>query len=72
MIAPIRLPEGRSTSTRRRMLRARMAVAAALLPVPHESKVWPGLAGWKAWLWSAWIVVVAVVYLYRAMMVLIG
>lgn len=72
MIAPIRLPESRSTSTRRSVLRARMAVAAALLPARRETNGSPGLAGWKAWLWCAWIMLVAVVYLYRTVAVLIG
>jgi len=72
MIAPIRTTDPSSGSTRRRMLRARMAVAAALLPVRHATKDSPGLSGWKAWLWSAWIALVAAVFLYRAIVVLVG
>lgn len=65
MIAPIREPDSRSASDRRRWIRARMAVASSLFPSSKPRGGDRPLALWKAWLWASWIVVVSSVYLGR-------
>jgi hypothetical protein len=60
MIAPLRDAEvGRS---RREMLRARMAVASALLPPKSQHDSAPHLPRWRAWAWTAWLVLVAAAF----------
>lgn len=62
MIAPLRTEPGPSIS-RRGLIRARMAVADALLAKPRPAV--EALPGWKAWAWSLWIALVAVVFVAR-------
>jgi hypothetical protein len=61
MIAPFRPSE--AGPTRRSLLRARMAVARALLPATSENRTGPPLERWKSWIWATWIVLVIAVYL---------
>ena len=62
MIAPIRLDDPETTETRR-MRQARHLVASSLLAERRESVVdAPPVPRARAWLFSAWVVVVTVVY----------
>jgi len=61
MIAPIERPKAPASSPG--ILHARRLVASALLkqrPRPAEGA--PSMAAWRAWLFTAWVVVVAAVY----------
>ncbi len=61
MIAPIEKPKAAATSPGIR--RARRLVASALLKQrPRLPGGAPCLPAWRAWLFTAWVVVVAAVY----------
>ncbi len=60
MIAPRREVETANPS-KRQMLRARMAIAAALLPIQASTRV-SRLGTGIAWAWALWMVLVASVY----------
>lgn len=62
MIAPLR--DTTVSPSKRKLLRARMAVASALLPARKPATA-PPLAAWKAWLWTAWIVLIAALFVAR-------
>jgi hypothetical protein len=64
MIAPLRLPEPHTSEQRRRLRKARRVVAAAFLEPRSESGDGaPRIAGWRAWLFAAWVAVVTGVYM---------
>lgn len=62
MIAPIRDYDSKSTAARRRLSRARRAAASSLFNVEPEQQHVAPITAWKAWLISAWMVVVVVCY----------
>jgi hypothetical protein len=59
MIAPLRETEYPTDPRSKLFVRARRAVAAALLCEPREPNLVPQVAGWKAWMFALWTVVVA-------------
>jgi hypothetical protein len=63
MIAPLRLPDAVATEEDRRLDEARHVVAAALLESePRPAERAPRIPAWKAWLFTAWVVVVTAFY----------
>lgn len=63
MIAPIRNFDSNTDTARRRLSRARRAAASTLFHVETAEKQQTApMATWKAWLVSAWMVVVVVCY----------
>jgi len=63
MIAPIRLVDPETAEARGRLRQARHLVASSLLEERRESVPdAPPVPGWRAWLFSAWVVVVTVMY----------
>jgi hypothetical protein len=70
VIAPLRQSDPRSSAAKRSLIRARMAVAAALLPpqrAPSDSR----LPLWKSWFWAAWMLFVAIWYLAEMLLQLV-
>ena len=68
MIAPFRETESSLDESARVMARARRAVATALLRQQPTVRPAAKAAGWKAWLFAGWTVVVAVASLGGAIM----
>lgn len=63
MIAPLRLPEPHTSRRSRRLAQAREVVAATFLhPKPQSSDRAPRIPAWRAWLFVAWVLVVAGAY----------
>jgi len=63
VIAPIRDHDSTTSVLRRRLRRARLAAASTLLHVePSADPHTKPMVAWKAWLVSAWMLTVVVVY----------
>ncbi len=63
MIAPIRDLDSTSEAVRRRMRRARHAAVSSLLHTePQEEQHTQPMAAWKAWIASAWMLIVVIAY----------
>jgi len=60
MIAPIKSPKASRSSPDIR--RVRQLVASALLPHRRRPPDAPTVPAWRAWLFTAWVVVVVAVY----------
>lgn len=70
MIAPLR--ETQTSASKRSLLRARMAVASAMLPPKPSDDASATLPQWRAWIWTSWIVLVTVVFIARLLVPLIS
>jgi hypothetical protein len=61
MIAPIKKPEALEASPGIRDAR-RLVASALLTERPHPPDAAPPVPAWRAWLFTAWVVVVAAAY----------
>lgn len=64
MIAPLR--NSGANRSPRALLRARMAIASALLTNQRDSAAKPALSAWRAWIWAAWMALVAICFAIAA------
>lgn len=65
MIAPLKPPQPRPSSSNPQMKLAHRVVAQSLLPARPKRSTAPGIASWKAILCVVWMAVVAVCYVAR-------